>query len=163
MSTPPTTPFGTHSLSELSGCAPEKLSNAATLSHDLHAAALAANATVVSSSFQRFGTAGVSGALNLADAQIAVRTWPEFGYAALDIFGGAGASAIRDALAAALGAKSVQSVEIERGISSADGIFRNRVVASPTPASVASATLEDPTTGKTVVRKRYTPSPINLS
>jgi S-adenosylmethionine decarboxylase len=53
----------------------------------LLAAADAAGATVVNSHLHPFGEGyGVSGALILAESHISIHTWPEHGYASLDIY-----------------------------------------------------------------------------
>lgn len=53
----------------------------------LHQAADAAGATVLSSHFHRFGVGeGLTGVLMLAESHITVHTWPEYDYAAFDIF-----------------------------------------------------------------------------
>ena len=53
----------------------------------LHQAADAAGATVLSSHFHRFGEGGgLTGVLVLAESHITVHTWPEYDYAAFDVF-----------------------------------------------------------------------------
>ncbi|MCS6936410.1 MAG: adenosylmethionine decarboxylase [Candidatus Bipolaricaulota bacterium] len=49
-------------------------------------AARAANATVVKSVFHRFSPYGVSGVVVIAESHLTIHTWPEYGYAAIDIF-----------------------------------------------------------------------------
>ncbi len=71
----------------------------------LRAAADAAGATVLSAHFHGFPDhAGVTGMLILAESHISIHTWPEHGYAALDVFmcGTANAQAAADYLARAL-------------------------------------------------------------
>ncbi len=50
------------------------------------AAARKARATVLDASFHRFSPQGVSGVVVLAESHISVHTWPEAGYAAVDVF-----------------------------------------------------------------------------
>jgi len=58
-----------------------------SLSKAMHNAAKAANATVLFSNFHQFGGGGgVTGVLVLAESHITVHTWPEYEYAAFDIF-----------------------------------------------------------------------------
>lgn len=53
----------------------------------LEDSALAAGATVLHSSFHRFPeNSGFSGVCVLAESHISIHTWPEFNYAAIDIF-----------------------------------------------------------------------------
>ncbi|HEY0523406.1 MAG TPA: adenosylmethionine decarboxylase [Stellaceae bacterium] len=49
-------------------------------------AARRAEATIVESTFHRFSPHGISGVLVIAESHIAIHTWPEHGYAAIDIF-----------------------------------------------------------------------------
>jgi len=57
------------------------------LSALLHEAALAGGATVLFQHFHKFGDqGGVTGVLILAESHITVHTWPEYAYAAFDIF-----------------------------------------------------------------------------
>jgi S-adenosylmethionine decarboxylase len=81
----------------------------------LRGAAEAAGATVLAAHFHHFqpqgcdgdaaqGAAGVTGVLLLAESHISIHTWPETGYAAIDIFvcGQGRAQAAADYLAHAL-------------------------------------------------------------
>ena len=49
-------------------------------------AAREAGATVVTSTFHTFNPHGVSGVVVIAESHIAIHTWPERGYAAIDVF-----------------------------------------------------------------------------
>jgi len=80
-------PSGLHLLADLCGVAPERLTDPADLEQLLIAAARAAGATVLSSHFHHFGSSqGVTGVVLLAESHISIHTWPESGFAALDIF-----------------------------------------------------------------------------
>ena len=53
----------------------------------LREAAIATGATILHGHFHHFGEGcGVSGVLVLAESHVSIHTWPERGYAALDIF-----------------------------------------------------------------------------
>ena len=52
----------------------------------LNQAADKAGATVVSSAFHAFNPYGVSGVVVIAESHLTIHTWPEYGYAAVDIF-----------------------------------------------------------------------------
>lgn len=43
-------------------------------------------ATVVTSAFHSFSPFGVSGVVVIAESHVAIHTWPEYGYAGVDIF-----------------------------------------------------------------------------
>ena len=49
-------------------------------------AAKKSGATVISSDFHRFDPQGVSGVVVISESHFAVHAWPEYGYAAVDIF-----------------------------------------------------------------------------
>ena len=49
-------------------------------------AAREAGATVVGQSFHKFDPVGVTGIVAIAESHLCIHTWPEYGYAAADIF-----------------------------------------------------------------------------
>jgi S-adenosylmethionine decarboxylase proenzyme len=78
--------LGRHVLAELYDCPPEKLNDVQRLRHELASAATAAGAEVVESFFHQFAPHGVSGVVVISESHLAIHTWPEYGYAALDVF-----------------------------------------------------------------------------
>ena len=80
------TALGTHILLELNDCPQSLLLEQATLETALVDAANAAGATVVKPVFHQFSPHGLSGVVVIAESHIAVHTWPEHRYAAIDIF-----------------------------------------------------------------------------
>ena len=78
--------LGRHILLELKDCNREVLNNLDLLQDALCSAAQEAGATVLERHFHHFSPQGVSGAVIIAESHLAVHTWPEYGYAALDIF-----------------------------------------------------------------------------
>lgn len=87
MSKPPYKAAGTHLLADFEGVAPMLLSDAAAIEDVLRQAALAAGARILHGHFHTFGAGGgVTGVLLLAESHISIHTWPEDGFAALDIF-----------------------------------------------------------------------------
>jgi len=50
------------------------------------AAAKAGKATVVKSLFHKFNPYGVSGVVVIAESHLAIHTWPEYGFASVDVF-----------------------------------------------------------------------------
>ncbi|MET3130199.1 S-adenosylmethionine decarboxylase [Oxalobacteraceae bacterium GrIS 1.11] len=80
-------PAGEHLLADLSGIASDKLERCDSIELLLRAAALAAGAQVLHSHFHGFGEGlGVTGVVLLAESHISIHTWPEYGFAAADIF-----------------------------------------------------------------------------
>lgn len=76
---------GDHALVELWGA--KHLADAAYIGASLRDAALSAGATILHDHYHHFGGEhGVSGVVILAESHISIHTWPERGYAAIDIF-----------------------------------------------------------------------------
>ncbi|MBN1412909.1 MAG: adenosylmethionine decarboxylase [Spirochaetales bacterium] len=78
--------LGRHILIELFECSHEKLKNRDFIEKVLKEAAAHANATVVSENFYNFDVHGISGVLLIKESHITIHTWPEYGYAAIDLF-----------------------------------------------------------------------------
>lgn len=78
--------LGRHLLVELKGCNVVLLDDLEYLKEHLHRAAVSCGAAVVGDSFYHFSPQGVSGVVNIAESHISIHTWPECGYAALDVF-----------------------------------------------------------------------------
>ena len=78
--------LGRHLLLELKICNAEALDDLSFLKGCLNEAAIQSGATVVGESFYHFSPSGVSGVVNIAESHIAIHTWPEYRYAAVDVF-----------------------------------------------------------------------------
>lgn len=108
---------GRHLIADLHGCA--GLTDAALVEHSLAAAAAAAGATLLEVRLHAFGPGqGVTGVALLAESHISIHTWPEHGYAAVDIFLCGRRHDLDAALAViaeALEAKSVGRQTVPRG------------------------------------------------
>lgn len=107
-----------HGLLDLYGCNPALLRDEGRLKTILAAAAEAAQATVLDSRFHTFGGAGgVTGVLLLAESHISIHTWPEYGFAAVDVFlcGRMPSENARRVLEEALGAERAEWRNIPRG------------------------------------------------
>jgi S-adenosylmethionine decarboxylase len=78
--------LGTHLLLELRDCSPKTLGNLEFVQETLKNAALAAKATIVEVAFHEFSPFGISGMVVIAESHLAIHTWPEYGYAAVDVF-----------------------------------------------------------------------------
>lgn len=75
-----------HIIAELSGCRPDLLGNINKIREILVRAAVIANASIREVVFHKFQPNGVSGVVIIAESHLAIHTWPEVGYAALDIY-----------------------------------------------------------------------------
>ncbi len=78
--------LGRHLIVEVFDADPSLLNDAQALEQLLLDAARAAHATVIQSVFHQFSPYGVSGVVVIAESHLAIHTWPEYGYAAIDIF-----------------------------------------------------------------------------
>ncbi|HMK36224.1 MAG TPA: adenosylmethionine decarboxylase [Desulfomonilaceae bacterium] len=78
--------LGIHLLIELWSCNRQKIDNLDYLEKIMSQAAEAAGATVMKTAFQDFSPQGVSGVVVIAESHLTIHTWPEYGYAAVDIF-----------------------------------------------------------------------------
>ena len=111
--------LGKHMLLELRDCNKELLNDLSFLQNALVSAAEEAGATVIDKHFHRFSPQGVSGVVLISESHLSLHTWPECGYAAVDIF--TCGDSVNSELAAELLIKSLQSkgptiMEIKRGV-----------------------------------------------
>jgi len=77
---------GKHCILELYGCDSARLDDEAFLRDTITAAAKRAGATLLNLITHRFEPQGVTGLALLAESHISIHTWPESGYAAVDVF-----------------------------------------------------------------------------
>lgn len=78
--------LGRQIVAEYYDCDPEILNDVAQIETGMLDAAKAAEATVINSTFHHFSPFGVSGVVVIQESHLAIHTWPEYGYAAVDIF-----------------------------------------------------------------------------
>ncbi len=125
--------LGRHIVAELSLCDPEILSHVSIVRDIMVRAALAAKATVREVAFHKFEPGGVSGVVVLAESHLSIHTWPEFGYAAIDIYTcGETADPWKacEYLAAEFEAQAISTTTVERGIPQPFGKYSHTVTAS---------------------------------
>ena len=67
-------------------CDPVLIDDLALVETAMLDAARAAGATIVTQTFHRFSPWGISGVVVIAESHLAIHTWPERGYAAIDVF-----------------------------------------------------------------------------
>lgn len=78
--------LGQHVLAEFFECDPNILNNVSLVEKLMTEAALECGATIVQKCFHMFNPYGVSGVVIIAESHLAIHTWPELGYAAVDLF-----------------------------------------------------------------------------
>ncbi|MFA6939933.1 MAG: adenosylmethionine decarboxylase [Clostridiaceae bacterium] len=78
--------LGKHILVEFYNCDEKILNDGDKIEIYMNEAAQAAKATIVQSVFHKFNPHGISGAIIIMESHITIHTWPEYGYAAVDLF-----------------------------------------------------------------------------
>ncbi len=110
--------LGHQIVAEFYSCNREILNDVDFVRNAMLEAARKAGATIVTEAFHHFSPHGVSGAVIIAESHLAVHTWPEFGYAAVDLFtcGDSVSSEIGfNYLRQAIQAGHVSTMELHRG------------------------------------------------
>jgi spermidine synthase len=85
----------------------------------MEAAAQKAHATIINSTFHHFSPHGVSGVVVIQESHLAIHTWPEHGFSAIDIFTCGetiDAQAAYEYLKSALEATHSTASEMQRGL-----------------------------------------------
>ena len=115
--------LGKHFLVDLRDCDAGVLADLELVRDALIQAAKEAAATIVDVSFHEFSPFGISGMVVIAESHLSIHTWPEYSYAAVDIFT---CGDLIDPERAAFflikrfGSKNPSVVEMKRGILSHD-------------------------------------------
>ena len=78
--------LGTHLLLDLNECDSGLLDELDVIEAAMVDAAREAGANILGRSFHKFTPRGVTGIVAIAESHLAIHTWPEHGYAAVDIF-----------------------------------------------------------------------------
>ena len=78
--------LGNHLLIEYYDCNSEVLKNTLLIEKYMIEAAKMAQATIVESVFHTFSPWGVSGVVVIEESHLTIHTWPEYKYAAVDLF-----------------------------------------------------------------------------
>jgi len=108
-----------HTLLEVHGCDASLLRHADELKPLMLHAIRAGGGTVVTELFHNFAPHGVSGVVVITESHVAIHTWPEHAYAAVDIFS-CGESLQHEVIARelcrSLGAKDYEVRTVERGL-----------------------------------------------
>jgi S-adenosylmethionine decarboxylase len=111
--------LGKHLLLELMDCNRDLLNDIEYLRKTLSEVATQIGATVIKDSFYQFTPQGVSGVVIIAESHLSIHTWPEFNYAAVDVFTCGEVIKPVDAvkpLTEKLRAKNTKYIELDRGI-----------------------------------------------
>ena len=111
--------LGRHLLLELFDCDLDAINNVEAVKGALIEAAKRAQATIVDVVFHEFNPFGVSGVVVIAESHLSIHTWPEYRYAAVDIF--SCGDILQPEIAARylveqFGAERTSVVEMQRGL-----------------------------------------------
>lgn len=111
-------PLARQTLLEFHGCDAALLNSPNELKELLLEAVRRGAGTIVAEVFHTFSPHGVTGVVIIAESHVAIHTWPEFAYAAVDIFSCGTTldhTAIRDFIQLGLRSARVESRNLQRG------------------------------------------------
>ena len=111
--------LGRHILAEIYGCPADILNDVQLVEKVMVNAALEAGAEVREVVFHKFSPQGVSGVVVISESHLAIHSWPELGYAAVDVFTCGDSVDPWDAcnyITKHFKAQNMTATEVERGI-----------------------------------------------
>ena len=123
--------IGFHYVIEASGCDPKILTDANALKKILLEAAKVGEMDVRSTYFYRFTPQGVSGMVIVSESHISIHTWPEKGYAAIDVYTcdtNSKPEKTVNYILEKIKAEYAHITEIERGIEDEDGTYTHTIL-----------------------------------
>ncbi|MDQ0215473.1 S-adenosylmethionine decarboxylase [Oikeobacillus pervagus] len=109
--------MGRHVISELWGCDYEKLNDMEKIEKIFVDAALKSGAEVREVAFHKFAPQGVSGVVIISESHLTIHSFPEHGYASIDVYtcGNLDPNIAADYIAQSLGAETRETIELPRG------------------------------------------------
>ena len=117
--------LGRHVLAEFFECDPNTLNSIDKVEKYMMEAALECGATIVQKCFHMFSPYGVSGVVIISESHLAIHTWPELGYAAVDLFtcgSKCDPKVAYEFLKEKFNSKNASFTELKRGIISRDSM-----------------------------------------
>ncbi len=78
--------LGKHVIAEFYGIKSELIADVARVENFMNKSAQESNFTIISSHFHQFEPHGVTGVIIISESHMTIHTWPEYGYAAIDVF-----------------------------------------------------------------------------
>lgn len=111
--------LGRHCIIEYYGCPTDVMNDLELIENALVGAARKMGATIVAAEFHQFNPHGVSGMVIISESHLSIHTWPEFGYAAVDVFTCGDvidATMANEILREAFQAEREEIVHLQRGI-----------------------------------------------
>ncbi|PLR98106.1 adenosylmethionine decarboxylase [Bacillus sp. T33-2] len=110
--------MGRHVIAELWGCDFDKLNDIDQIERIFVGAALKSGAEIREVAFHKFAPQGVSGMVIISESHLSIHSFPEHGYASIDVYtcGDLNPNIAADYIAEALGAQTRENIEIPRGM-----------------------------------------------
>ncbi|MFO7783631.1 MAG: adenosylmethionine decarboxylase [Thermodesulfobacteriota bacterium] len=111
--------LGYHLILELEGCPSTVLDDRDMVRGVMTEAVEASGATMIQPFFHQFAPQGVSGVVIISESHFSIHTWPEYGYAAIDIFtcgDQIDMDVALETLRRGFGAASIQKMLLTRGM-----------------------------------------------
>ncbi len=110
--------LGKHIIAELFNCDEYHLNDLKKIEEVMMAAAQLSKATIIKPFFHQFSPYGISGVIVIAESHFTIHTWPEYGYAAVDVFtcGDLDTQVALDHIKTELRSEKCTVFQIERGI-----------------------------------------------
>lgn len=110
--------MGRHVISELWGCDFDILNDMERIEKIFVEAALKSGAEIREVAFHKFAPQGVSGVVIISESHLTIHSFPEHGYASIDVYtcGNLDPNIAADYIAEALGAKTRETIELPRGM-----------------------------------------------
>jgi len=163
-------------LLELFDCDAEAINSLEVVKTSMVEAAKRAQATIVDAVFHEFNPFGISGVVVIAESHLAIHTWPEYRYAAVDVFSCGEVlqpQVAADYLVDQFGAARASVVELQRGILMNTGLAARpkpvpvsakgarvgpkasvsaKMAAKPAPPSAAAVAAKEPSISKVALR-----------
>ena len=111
--------LGRQILVEFYDCKESSINDVEYIESALIKATEASRATIISHNFHKFSPYGVSGVVVIAESHVTIHTWPEYSYAAVDIFTCGDTIdpwVIQEHLKETFDSQTVSSMEMKRGL-----------------------------------------------
>jgi S-adenosylmethionine decarboxylase len=111
--------MGRHVISELWGCNTEKLNDMKFIEETFVDAALRSGAEIREVAFHKFAPHGVSGVVIISESHLTIHSFPEHGYASIDVYtcgDRIDPNVAANYIAEALEADTRENVELPRGM-----------------------------------------------
>lgn len=111
--------MGRHVIAELWGCNADRLNDMQSIERIMVNAALEAGAEVREVAFHKFAPHGVSGVVIISESHLTIHSFPEHGYASIDVYtcgDRIDPNVACDYITKWLGATRLEAIEVPRGL-----------------------------------------------